>query len=282
MKANIPNVQKLSKTTKIVYISIVIICVIAMIVSFYLQLFVEKDKKISKQELQKEEYENLQLDFENIFQNNIKYANNIEYSVKKLEPNKEIVYTGYESKEINNSKYNLDIKLPYINIDNDKINKYNEEIKSIFEEKAKAVIANEKSESVIYTVSYEAYISNDILSIIIHSTLKEGTNAQRDIIKTYNYNLKENKVVKINDILNLKGILENEANTKIQEKIQEKQNQIEDLKELGYNVYNRNPNSDIYKIQNVEEFYFGEGNYLYVIFAYGNDNLTNEKDIVIF
>jgi hypothetical protein len=282
MNLEIPNAPKLSNTTKIIYISIIVICVISMIAALYIQLFIEKDKDTVYKELQAEEYENLQAGFEDIFQNTIKYANELSYSVKKIDTDKDIVYTKYENQKEEDSKYSLNVQLPYININNNTITKYNKEINSIFKDKAEDVISSENSSNVIYTVNYEAYISNDILSIIIHSTLKEGTTAQRDIIKTYNYNLKENKEISINDVLKIKGISESDANSKIKEKIQEKQKQIEDLAELGYSVYNRNPDSDIYKISNVEEFYFGEDEHLYIIFAYGNDNLTNEKDVVIF
>jgi hypothetical protein len=282
MNLEIPNAPKLSNTTKIIYISIIVICVISMIAALYIQLFIEKDKDTVYKELQAEEYENLQAGFEDIFQNTIKYANELSYSVKKIDTDKDIVYTKYENQKEEDSKYSLNVQLPYININNNTITKYNKEINSIFKDKAEDVISSENSSNVIYTVNYEAYISNDILSIIIHSTLKEGTTAQRDIIKTYNYNLKENKEISINDVLKIKGISESDANSKIKEKIQEKQKQIEDLAELGYSVYNRNPDSDIYKISNVEEFYLGEDEHLYIIFAYGNDNLTNEKDVVIF
>jgi hypothetical protein len=282
MNLEIPNAPKLSNTTKIIYISIIVICVISMIAALYIQLFIEKDKDTVYKELQAEEYENLQAGFEDIFQNTIKYANELSYSVKKIDTDKDIVYTKYENQKEEDSKYSLNVQLPYININNNTITKYNKEINSIFKDKAEDVISSENSSNVIYTVNYEAYISNDILSIIIHSTLKEGTTAQRDIIKTYNYNLKENKEISINDVLKIKGISESDANSKIKEKIQEKQKQIEDLAELGYSVYNRNPDSDIYKISNVEEFYLGENEHLYIIFAYGNDNLTNEKDVVIF
>ena len=49
---------------------------------------------------------------------------------------------------------------------------------------------------------------------------------------------------------------------------------------LGYNVFSRDLKSEIYKVENVKE-YFIYNNNIYVIFAYGNEKATSEKDIVI-
>ena len=41
-------------------------------------------------------------------------------------------------------------------------------------------------------------------------------------------------------------------------------------------------NSDIYNIENIETFFFGEDGSLYVLFPYGNNKFTSEMDIVKF
>ena len=61
---------------------------------------------------------------------------------------------------------------------------------------------------------------------------------------------------------------------------QKEQKKSEDLIKLGYNVFSRDTKSDIYKIENITE-YFVYNNNIYIIFAYGNDRMTSEKDIVI-
>lgn len=63
-------------------------------------------------------------------------------------------------------------------------------------------------------------------------------------------------------------------------KLKAEEKKSQDLKSLGYNVFSRNIDSDIYKIENVTEF-FVHNNNLYIIFAYGNDKITSEKDIVV-
>ena len=52
------------------------------------------------------------------------------------------------------------------------------------------------------------------------------------------------------------------------------------LIELGYNVFSRDINSDIYRLDNVKEYFIYNGN-IYIIFAYGNDKMTSEMDLVI-
>ena len=67
------------------------------------------------------------------------------------------------------------VKIPYININNSSIKKYNNQIEQIFKQKALDIINNNESKDVFYTVDYFAYINeNHILSIVIRSILKEG------------------------------------------------------------------------------------------------------------
>ena len=63
--------------------------------------------------------------------------------------------------------------------------------------KALNIMMDSKSKDVVYTVDYIAYVNeNHILSIAIRSILKEGNNAQRTIIQTYNYDFKNSKEIK--------------------------------------------------------------------------------------
>ena len=70
------------------------------------------------------------------------------------------------------------------------------------------------------------------MSLVVRSTLKEGTNAQRDIIQTYNYDLTNQKEYTIDDMLNAKGITKKEANQKIKEEIRTQQEKSEELEKL--------------------------------------------------
>ena len=55
----------------------------------------------------------------------------------------------------------------------------------------------------------------------------------------------------------------------------------EELEKLGYTMYKRDYTSDMYSINNVTEYFMGKDNALYIIYAYGNENNTNEMDVVI-
>ena len=67
---------------------------------------------------------------------------------------------------------------------------------------------------------------------------------------------------------------------KIEDEIKIEQKKSEDLKSLGYNVYQRNIKSDIYKLENSTEFYL-TNNTLYIIYAYGNETFTSETDLIV-
>ena len=45
-------------------------------------------------------------------------------------------------------------------------------------------------------------------------------------------------------------------------------------------MFTRDTKSDIYKIENATEFFVHDNN-LYIIYAYGNDKITGEMDLVV-
>ena len=58
------------------------------------------------------------------------------------------------------------------------------------------------------------------------------------------------------------------------------QKKVEDLKNLGYNIYSRDIARDIYQVENSGEFYLNN-NTLYIIYAYGNETFTSEMDLIV-
>ena len=68
----------------------------------------------------------------------------------------------------------------------------------------------------------------------------------------------------------------------IANKIKQEQAKVEELKKLGYNIFERDPSNDMYKVENTTEYFLGKDNFLYLIYAYGNENYTSELDLVIF
>ena len=67
---------------------------------------------------------------------------------------------------------------------------------------------------------------------------------------------------------------------KINSEIETEQKKVEDLKNLGYNIYSRDLKSDIYEVENTNSFYL-TSNTLYIIYPYGNDTFTSEMDLII-
>lgn len=281
MNLTLPEKEKVSKKTISVYIISISICILAIIIIIGIQILgndiINNLFGISKLVKRTEQEEaTLKANFETIFDNNINEKGN--YRTQKIDENKEIVYSNYQ-KEEKNDRYEININIPYINIKNKTIEEFNKEITNTFKAKAEEIL-NSEDKNAIYTVKYKANIENNILSLIIYSDLKQDTNAQRVIIQTFNFNLDENKELKLVEILKKYNLNQNEVQNKISEDIKEEQKKSQDLKELGYNVFSRDIQDDIYKIENITE-YFIYNNNIYVIFAYGNNRITSEMDIVI-
>ena len=282
MNVVIEDESKKNKRLKILYIGIISICVIAVIAAIVIQIVKQNNgSEVTKLPELTEDQKNQHKDeFESIFGNKVNYLKNNGYKITKLESNKEIIYTGYQNNDSKINDYDMKVNIPYININNDIIEEFNTQIRDTVEKKAKSII-NTQNSNVIYTVDYSAYISNNIMSLVVRSTLKEGTSPQRDIVQTYNYDLINQREYTIDDMLNAKGITKKEANQKIREEIKTQQEKTEELEKLGYTTYKRDYTSDIYNINNVTEYFMGEDNALYIIYAYGNENNTNEIDVVM-
>lgn len=271
---------------KIIYTVILVICLLAILISAYVLIF-RNDEEVSPTEqvpVSEEKYIQMETEFEEIFTNET--VNQINQSIliaNKIKKEDEIIGTAYESMEKVTGKYSLDVKIPYININNSTVVKYNNEIEQIFKQKALDIINDSGSKDIIYTVDYIAYINeNNILSIAIRSILKEGNNAQRTIIQTYNYDFQNNKEITLEELLKEKDLNKNDVENKVANKIKQEQAKVEELKKLGYNIFERDPSNDMYKVENTTEYFLGKDNFLYLIYAYGNENYTSELDLVIF
>lgn len=285
MKVVLPERKKMRSKQLIIYIIIMCTCFTCICVAFYVQFFariniarligIQTETEFGKKT--EEETDLLKAEFEQLFENRINYEG--DKSDKKKEKDKEIVYTEYKKKESKLNSYDIEVHIPKINIDNKIIDEYNKEIDSIFTSKTEEILKSQ-NKNIIYSVEYQANIQEDILSIIIKSNLKEGANAQKVMIKTYNYDLRNNKEISLQEVIDIEQINKNNVQDKIKKEIETEQKKVEDLKRLGYNIYSRNTNDDMYKLENTEEFYLAN-NTLYIIYAYGNKTLTSEVDLII-
>lgn len=281
MNLELPEKEKIPKKRIIMYAVILLICVIAVIVVVGVQILgndvVDNMFGINKITKRTEEEEaNLKANFENIFDNQIEDKG--EYKIQKIKQDENLVYTNY-TKEEKNEKHEIDVNLPYININNEETDNFNKEIENTFKGKAEKIL-KDSNQNIIYIVKYKAYVENNILSLVIYSDLKQNTSAQRVIVQTFNFDLKENKKLTLEDIIDSFDLKKADVQNKINTDIQKEQKKSEDLIKLGYNIFSRDINSDIYKVENASE-YFVYNNNIYIIFAYGNNKMTSEKDIVI-
>ena len=286
MNVTKPDKVGISKRGIIIYSIIIFICIIALLVAFYVQFYkridlsrlvgINQEEKFGNKS--EEEKIEIEADFIKLFNNTLDNKEG-DYNNKKSEIDKELVYTKFEKKETKVNSFDLEVHVPEINIKSEEVDKCNKEIKEIFIDFVDKIVQSE-NKNVIYTVDYTANIQNGILSVMIHSNFKEGTKAQKVIIKTYNYDLRNNKELKLQEVVGFEQLNENKVQDMINTKIESEQKKVKDLEGLGYNIYNRDIKNDMYKIENTEEFYMTE-NVIYIIYPYGNNAETSEMDLVI-
>lgn len=270
----------------IIFMLIAIICVVAIFEAVYVMIFsvdgtLENVTTSVTNNIEVDEKEVLKDNFQTIFKNDI--VSNVDtVNIPKKDNKYNLVYVAYNKVEKSTGKYDLNVQIPHININSTEIDSINNEIDKIFINKAETIIAeNSNSENIVYNLKYRAYVNNDILSLIIECTLKEGSNAQRIIIKTYNYNIQTGKVLTIEDFAQLKQLNKSTIESKIKDEIKSQISMEKSLVEAGYTVFNRYPESDMYKYENLSNIFIDEKDNLYIIFAYGNTNNTSELDLVI-
>ncbi len=284
MKVVKPEEKAFNKKQLAIYIAIIVICIISIIIASYVQFYARIDIKSllgfeSESQFEQksdEQKELLKNQFEQIFTNSIENGDG--QNNKKEEVDKPLVYTSVEKKENKTNSYDIDVHIPYINIDNEIVKQYNKEIED-FINKTNNVLQSQNN-NIIYTVEYTANVQYDILSLIIRSNLKDGNSAQRVIIQTYNYDLRNNKEISLKEVLKIDNLALDEVQSKINNEITTEEKKVQDLINLGYNIYNRDIKSDMYKIENTNNFYL-TGDTLYIIYAYGNEAHTSEMDLVI-
>lgn len=282
------------KSRNIMYIIISIICIVAIILGVYYQIFSKKVVKESKlnevtnnieDEPNVDNPENLLLEFNKLFTNSIYTQGYSTSGVTKLKglEGQDIIYSAYNVQEDIEGKYSVDLKLPAFNIQSDVADEYNNTTQSIFADKASNIFMNVDNlkKYTIYNVEYVAYLNENILSLVIKSTLKEGNSPQRIIVQTYNYDIETNKKVTLNEILEKENIKTRDVNKKIERQVKEASKQAEEIAEAtGQIVYKRDINNAMYITDNVSTFFIGENGQIYILYPYGNNNVTSEIDII--
>jgi len=259
----------------IIIVLILLVCAIAIAFGVFAQVTKRSEFK-AKENVKNNNFTELEENFDEIFTNSI----NKEAGAKKDINYDEIIYCAYDIQSAEGN-YDINAKIPLFKIENEVAKKVNQEIYDIFAKTIINIVQNSNVHTT-FNLDYVAYANNDILSLVIRCTYKNGSNPQRKIIQTYNYDINNNKLVDINEVLAHKNLNKEEVEKKILEKIKSENAEVKAFAEQGYNVFIRNENDDIYKVENTPNFFLGKDNYLYLVYAYGNNNYTSEIDLVIF
>ena len=281
-------VHKMDSSRDLTFLIILFICIISMLIAVYAQFFYKYSStdalmlgiNVGNTKTE-EEYAELRNSFENLFTNEFKIDSNQDMSkVSKIKQEVQLVFTNYDLSQKSEENFEINAKIPAININTDLAKAINNEIKIKFYHKISQII-NDKSFYTNYNVSYISYCNQGVLSIAIKANLKEGSNPERVIIETYNYNIENNQLITLSDIIVSKNKKEKEVQNAIEKEIKKSASNAKALSEY-YDAYQRNVNDEIYKIEKSNQFLVTQDGYVYVIYAYGNNENTNEMDIVIF
>lgn len=275
----------------IIYAVIIIICIVSIGLGVYSQFFgdgISISGTTNKPDNEIETDEKAQLakeTFDTIFTNTLLYtSDSFTNTAVRKDSTKDLVYTSNQTTKVVQGKYNMNINVPTINIVSPVATTINKEIEDTFVKKATDIIINAETstEYVIYSIDYAAYVKSNILSLVIKSTLKEGNKPQRIMYLAYNYNLQDGTKITLDQYMTYKNVTSMALQTKINKEIRDVAKKYEDLNSVGYSVYSRNPDDPMYKLANTTNYFLGKDNYVYIIYAYGNNNYTSERDVIVF
>lgn len=277
----------------ILYAAIIIICIVSIGIGIYAQFFY-KDGDTDRFMIGGNNQNNEQIDekqeeaknkFDSLFINALTYTSqNFNNSAVRKDSTKDLIYTSNQISKTVQGKYSMNLNVPTFNINSPVANEINTEIENVFVKKATSILVNAETSTdyVIYNIDYAGYINGNILSLVIKATLKEGSNPQRIMYLGYNYNLQTGTKISLEDYMAYKEITNTTLQNRINKEIKEISQQTQELNDVGFSVYTRDPNSDMYKIENITNYFYGPDDYIYIIFAYGNNNYTSETDVIIF
>lgn len=281
-------VSSLTGTRKYVFFIVVfLICVVSLCLGIYAQFFYKySDTDIFMLGINigakktEEEIDILKSNFNSLFTNSLS-INAEEVKATKIESKNDYVYTGYNLTNEDENYYSVNVQLPVININTDKAREINSEIKTEFYDLANTIMRKTEGNT-IYTVNYAAFINNDVLSVVIKASLKETDKSEKLIVKTYNYAISEDRELSIDDLIKLKETTSDEVQNTIDEDVKKAYTNAKIIAEQFGNLYERDLSSDIYKVENTSTFFLTQDGYVYIVYAYGNNDYTNEMDLIIF
>lgn len=282
-------VGSLTGTKKYVFfVVLILICVVALLLGIYAQFFYKYSEtdmlmigiNIGAKKTQ-EEIDALKANFNSLFTNTLVINSEDDVRIAKIEQRSDYVYTAYNFQNEDENYYSVNAQIPIININTDKARAINTEITSEYYNTANSIMRRTEGNT-IYTVSYAAFINNNVLSLVIKSTLKEADKNEKVTVKTYNYAISDGKELTLNDLITLKETTKEEVQKTIDDDVKKQYLNDQLLEDIIGIPYERDLSSDIYKVDNTSTFFLTQDGYVYVVYAYGNDDYTNVMDLVIF
>lgn len=235
------------------------------------------------------------MEFVNLLTNKIDKKGYNTDNINKIDSTKDIIYTLVTVE--NKAAYDMDLNIPVFNIQGDVPSSFNSKTQELFINTANQIISNSQTSSQntqnneitintgtntrsIYELNYQAYINNNILSVVIRASLKMGTNPQKIMVQTYNYNLSTGEEVYLSDILEPYGLNQEDIEANVEKVVSAANTEAQALINSGYSGYTRNLDDAMYNFENINTFFLGPNGELYIIFAYGNNSDTSEMDII--
>lgn len=272
----------------IFFIAIILICVVALCLGIYAQFFYKYSDtdalmigiNIGSQK-NAEEIDALKSNFNSLFTNTL-MGENENYNIDRIKiENTNLVFTTYNLVNEDENYYSVNAQIPLLNIDSERAKEINAEIKSEFYDTANSIMRRTEGNT-RYSVSYAAFLNKDVVSIAIKSSLKEEGKSEKLCVKTYNYSIPEQRLLSLTDLIKLKETSVDKVQNTINDDIRKSYNNAKILATEFGNLYERDLSSDIYKVENTSTFFLTQDGYVYVIYAYGNNDYTNEIDLTIF
>lgn len=269
------------------FVVLILICVVALCLGIYAQFFYKySDTDIFMIGINigakktAEEIDALKANFNNLFTNSL-IINSEDIKISKIEQNNDYVYTGYNFQNEDENYYSVNAQIPVINVNSDKAREINSKIRTEYYDLANSIMRKTEGNT-IYTVSYAAFINNDVLSLVIKSSLKENDKNEKLSVKTYNYALTDGRELSLNDLITLKETTSEEVQKTIDSDVAKAYTNAKIIAEQFGTLYERDLSSDIYKVENASTFFLTQDGYVYIVYAYGNNDYTNEMDLIIF
>lgn len=279
-------VSKLTGRNKVIFfVTLFLICVVAICIAIYVQYFYkyyDTDPLMLGIHIgakkTHEEYEDLKANFNNLFVNDI-LGDSSDIKVDKINTSQNLVYTYDKVENQDENYYDVDVKIPALNINNDAAKEINSRIIEKFRNKSTEVMSSTDGYTT-YQVDYVAFINKSVVSIAIKERAKIGTKGETITVTTYNYSIPDKKEINLNDLIKLKETSKDAVQASITSSIEAKAEKNNEIAEQ-YGGLVRNPEDKMYKIENSENYFLTDDGYVYIVYDYAEKN-TNELDVVIF